>query len=392
MADKLWVLGVNPSLCLDCGKSGKTYDNICHTIGCNNNNGNQQFTFDGTNLKSVDGSKGLVWRGDSKWAQAHTDTDWWVKLEYDNTSKRFKIQGDNQCLDAYGSSNEGTDIEFESCNDSTHQKWIRRDVYQDCIARNINFLSVDCNRGYLDSCDRDWNYWEAKCDSAASNKSSEAFRKRKEFCNRNKENAFKDQCTSFCNVYGTDCDTRKRYDRCARFGISDADCTETNANNLKNKCVTYGFIDKDLEAALPNAPACTQASVTSFEKECGDYKIAVASCTADTLANAKTAKVIADEAEKTRLAAKELSDKTLETVKETGERNLQQFTETKNIVMDLVNIDLLPPDIVNKYFGGKENLKLVATGGGLLGIISSFSLIVLSALLGGGGGASKTSS
>lgn len=245
-----------------------------------------------------------------------------------------------------------------------------RNLFRDNIESSVSSLKVKKD------CDHNQFYFDQECDSYVSNKSTIGYNKRKTFCNLNKENAFSDRCTAFCNIHQLDCPIRTLYNRCARFNIPESECTNQTAEELKTKCVTYGFIDKDLETALANAPACTQSGVMSFEEECKLYNLSPSEgkCTADTLENTKTAKRISDEATKAREAARELSKQTLNTVKETGEQNLQQFKDTKNMILDLVNTDLVPPEFASKYLQNKETV----IGG--IGVVTS-SLCVLSVIL-----------
>lgn len=139
-------------------------------------------------------------------------------------------------------------------------------------------MSKDCNS--------DQNYFDRDCDYHASNKSTPAFSKRKEFCNRSRENAYTENCIRFCNVSRTDCTLKKMYDECKRFGISDGNCTQSQIDTIRKRCLDYKMIN-DTDRQTRGAPQCNEAGLASFESDCTKFDIALKNCDVETVNDAK---------------------------------------------------------------------------------------------------------
>lgn len=139
-------------------------------------------------------------------------------------------------------------------------------------------MSKDCNS--------DLNYFDADCDYHASNKTTPAFEKRKNFCNRNRENAYNSNCIRFCNVAKTECTLKKMYDECKRFGISDANCTQSQIDTIRKQCLDYKMIN-DTDRQTRGAPQCNASGLATFESDCTKFNIALKDCNVKAVNDAK---------------------------------------------------------------------------------------------------------
>ena len=219
----------------------------------------------------------------------------------------------------------------------------------------------DCN---------DWNnndlVWEGDCDNY-SRYFPNLNENRKKYCNKNKENAFKQKCDPFP-------DLRNLYNKCANYGISYNNCNDTNITNMENKCVSYGFMEQTTKNII-GSNVCNQTSINDFLTDCRKYIPTYipteSGCTSSGLADAKSRKTIADNAELERIQtaqdaeaariaqaaatdvlvqAQQESDtkraeETKEMIVETKKQREESQKKTESMILSIVDPSALPDDL-----------------------------------------------
>lgn len=231
-------------------------------------------------------------------------------------------------------------------------------------------MSVDCN---LDA-----NIFKKECD-----KDDTAFGKRAQFCNLNKENVYSGNCVEFCKNYPKRCFLKERYDFCKQNKIDDADCdTEDKIRTIQNRCIKYGFIDNNY-TITENAfeitdkgeieiTLCNSKDLKKFEDQCKEYNIPLDVCNFELLNNKKFEGSLSFS--DYRKEAQARRQEILDFAREQKTAQEQAHQETKDSIMDLLNVDLLPKDVLKKYLGGVDTQSLVIAG--VVGAALLLSLIV----------------
>jgi hypothetical protein len=172
----------------------------------------------------------------------------------------------------------------------------------------------------------DWSQvWSGECDNRRDifpNLNNT----RKAFCNHNKDHAFRQECNTWCAENGGQCALRDMFNKCGKYKISDNaptaptgpkgqgrplevrgdECSDAKITDIENKCINMGFIDQTTKSSIGGAQ-CNQSSIDNFLKECKTfipkYISSESGCTSIGLVDAKTRKLIDDNAEKARLQA-----------------------------------------------------------------------------------------
>jgi hypothetical protein len=102
--------------------------------------------------------------------------------------------------------------------------------------------------------------------------------KRKEFCN-NKDNAKTNTCYQWCSSKRSECTTLNSMNSCYRYGISDTDCNPGKIEDLENKCIAYGLIDKDTKTPTSSSTViCSDKGIAFFEQQCKDLELKDEQC------------------------------------------------------------------------------------------------------------------
>jgi hypothetical protein len=203
--------------------------------------------------------------------------------------------------------------------------------------RDFGFDDKNSSIRILPDCN-DWNrgdlVWQGDCDSRR-----DIFpnldENRKKYCNKNKENAYKEKCNPFP-------DLRNLYNRCAKYSITDDACNERNIINMENKCVQLGFMEQTTKNTI-GGNICSDKSINDFLAECRQYipkyVASESGCTSSGLAEAKRLKKADETAELDRKAAAEEAEKNrkaqeiaaAELVKAQKESDRQRAAETKRL-------------------------------------------------------------
>lgn len=231
-------------------------------------------------------------------------------------------------------------------------------------------MSVDCK---LNS-----NIFKKECDNDDT-----AFGKRAQFCNLNKENAYSNNCVEFCKTYPTRCFLKKRYDFCKDNEIDDTNCdTEEKIRTIQNRCVKYGFIDNDY-VITENAfeindngdltlHKCNTVDLKKFEDECKKYNIDLGICNFELLNNKKFEGDLSfsDYRDEAQARRQEILDFAIQQkiINEEGHQ------ETRDSIMELLNVDVLPKDVLKQYLGGVDTQSLIVAG--VVSLILLLSLVV----------------
>jgi len=184
-------------------------------------------------------------------------------------------------------------------------------------------MSKDCNS--------DLNYFDADCDYHASNKMTQAFQKRKDFCNRSRENAYSTNCIRFCNVSRTDCTLKKMYDECKRFGISDANCTQSQIDTIRKRCLDYKMIN-DTDKQTRGAPQCNASGLASFESDCTKFNIALNECNVEAVNNAKETEELLKQEEQNKEMLDAISKKAVEFATVQSDTVRQLYSDSQDIL------------------------------------------------------------
>jgi hypothetical protein len=231
-------------------------------------------------------------------------------------------------------------------------------------------MSVDCN---LDA-----NIFKKECD-----KDDTAFGKRAQFCNLNKENAYSNNCVEFCKTYPKRCFLKKRYDFCKDNEIDDTNCdTEEKIRTIQNRCVKYGLLDNNF-LITPNSFGltdkgefelylCNSEYLKKFEDECKKYNVDLGICNFELLNNKKFEGDLSfnDYREEARARRQEILDFAIQQ-KTTNE---ETHKDTRDSIMELLNVDLLPKDVLKKYLGGVDTQSLIVAG--VVSLVLLLSLVV----------------
>jgi hypothetical protein len=198
-------------------------------------------------------------------------------------------------------------------------------------------MSKDCNN--------DLNYFDADCDYYASNKATDAFKKRKTFCNLNRLNAYSSNCIRFCNVNRSECSLKNLYDTCKNFNIPDSDCNQETIDKLRNKCLKYKIINEN-NKLQPGAPPCNDQSIKSFENDCNTYNFTLDTCNVLDVNKAKEMSMILNQQQQTQEMMSQISNAYLEYSDSQLEKVNKLFEESQSILMTAISEsdNTLPPD------------------------------------------------
>jgi hypothetical protein len=268
-----------------------------------------------------------------------------------------------------------------------HDDWCRNDkgqnwshVGQDGGGCTLGWGKGVCGK-YMyrgPNCD-DWNsdeVWDGACEG-----NRKIFptldSKRKEYCNSNNDRARSDKCVNWCNGHGGECGLRDRLAKCGKYGIRDGDCNDAKITQIENKCISMGFIDQTNKTAIGTAQ-CNQSSIDTFLKECKTYMpiyiTSESGCTSSGLVDAKTRKLTAENAEKSRLQAEkdaeagrkrqqEDTEKLLAAQKEDAKKRKEELekvsqeqivarkasqSQMESILLSIVDPSAIPPELQEK--------------------------------------------
>ena len=201
-------------------------------------------------------------------------------------------------------------------NPGKHDDWCRNDKGQNWS--HVGQDGAGCSKGFGKGVCGKYMYRGPNCDDANSDDiwhsacagNTKIFpnlgSKKKEYCNSNNNRARSATCTEWCNANGGQCGLRDRLFKCGKYSISDNECNDNKINQLEGKCINMGFIDQTNKTSIGTAQ-CNQTSIDAFLKECKTfiptYISSESGCTSSGLADAKTRKLTAENAEKSRLQA-----------------------------------------------------------------------------------------
>lgn len=254
----------------------------------------------------------------------------------------------------------------------------------------INFHDRNSSIRILPDCD-DWNHvWNGECD-----KRMDIFpglnNTRKDFCNHNKDHAFRNECNNWCNQNGGQCSLRDRFNKCAKYEIPDHECNENKVNEMENKCVQLGFMEQTTKNII-GGNVCTNKSINDFLNECRQYipkyVSSESACTSTGVAEAKRLKQAdeaaelqrkqaAEEAERNRKAQEEAAAKLVEAQRESDRKRaeetkqLQEETKkqreeaqkkTEAMILSIVDPSALPPKLQERALkeqDGDEKTKMM---------------------------------
>jgi hypothetical protein len=125
----------------------------------------------------------------------------------------------------------------------------------------------DCNK-YI---------WKSECDVNRTYFTG-LDEKRREFCNE-PANAKTNTCYNWCSNNKTECTTLNNMNSCYRYGISDTDCNREKINELEDKCIAYGLIDKDTKTPTSSSTViCSDKGIAFFEQQCKDLELKDEEC------------------------------------------------------------------------------------------------------------------
>jgi hypothetical protein len=188
-------------------------------------------------------------------------------------------------------------------------------------------MSKDCNS--------DLNYFDADCDYHSSNKTTPAFSKRKDFCNRSRENAYNTNCIRFCNVARTECTLKKMYDECKRFGISDTDCTQSQIDTIRKRCLDYKMIS-DTDRQTRGAPQCNASGLASFESDCNRFNIALKECDVEAVNDAKETEELIRQEEQNTEMLDAISEQAIQFTTVQSDTVRQLYIDSQNILQKVI--------------------------------------------------------
>lgn len=168
------------------------------------------------------------------------------------------------------------------------------------VCRKFMYRGPNCDDANSD------DIWDGVCDGHTDTIFPNLNTKRKEYCNSNIGRARSDKCSNWCNAHGGQCGLKDRLSKCQKYNIGDNECSDAKITEIENKCVNMGFIDQTTKSSIGGAQ-CNQSSIDNFLKECDKlipaYMNSRSQCTSTGLADAKSRKLIADNAEQSRLQA-----------------------------------------------------------------------------------------
>jgi hypothetical protein len=244
------------------------------------------------------------------------------------------------------------------------------------LRNNNNINDKNTSIRILPNC-KDWNHvWNGECD-----KRRDIFpylnNTRKDFCNYNKANAFSNECNTWCAENGGQCALRDMFNKCGKYSIGDNECNDAKITEIENKCINMGFIDQTTKSSIGGAQ-CNQSSIDNFLKDCKTfipkYISSESGCTSIGLVDAKTRKLMDDNAEKARLQAEkdaeagrkrqqEDTDRLVATQKESDKKRDEELKRTSQeqiearkdaqLQMEQTILSMIDPDAIPESLRGK---------------------------------------